>query len=69
VSPEHMSAVTFTSPRLRGEVGAQRRVRGTVCESAPVESSPYPNPLRASFARLAPAGVERQSQLRAILTP
>src|ERR1700738_5668178 len=41
----------FTSPRLRGEVGAQRRVRGTIRESEPVESPPHPTPLPASGAR------------------
>jgi hypothetical protein len=61
-----MSAL-LTSPRLRGEVGAKRRVRGAIHESEPVESPPHPNPLRASFARLDPARGERESQLRAIL--
>jgi ATP-dependent DNA helicase UvrD/PcrA len=48
-----MSVRSFlTSPRLRGEVGAQRRVRGTFREPEPVESPPHPNPL--------PAGGERE---------
>jgi hypothetical protein len=41
----------FTSPRLQGEVGAKRRVRGIVRESEPVESPPHPDPLPASGAR------------------
>src|ERR1700738_4303086 len=41
----------FTSPRLRGEVGAQRRVRGTIRESEPVESPPHPPPLPPRGAR------------------
>jgi hypothetical protein len=45
-------AVLPTSPRLQGEVGAQRRVRGTFREPEPVESPPHPNPL--------PAGGERE---------
>jgi hypothetical protein len=35
----------FTSPRVRGEVGAQRRVRGALRESKPVERAPHPDPL------------------------
>jgi len=53
-------ALYFTSPRVRGEVGAQRRVRGALRESEPVESPPHPDPLRASSARLDPAGGERE---------
>src|ERR1700730_13092637 len=34
-----------TSPRLRGEVDAKRRVRGTLRESESVERAPHPNPL------------------------
>jgi DNA helicase-2/ATP-dependent DNA helicase PcrA len=34
-----------TSPRLRGEVGAKRRVRGILRESESVERAPHPNPL------------------------
>jgi hypothetical protein len=41
----------FTSPRVRGEVGAQRRVRGALRESEPVESPPHPDPLPASGER------------------
>jgi hypothetical protein len=36
------SEVRITSPRLRGEVGAQRRVRGTLRESECVETAPHP---------------------------
>jgi hypothetical protein len=55
-----ISASAFlTSPRLRGEVGAQRRVRGAIREFELVEGPPHPNPL--------PARGERESQLRAIL--
>jgi len=54
-------AAPFTSPRLRGEVGAQRRVRGAIRESGYAENPPHPNPLRASFARLDPARGERES--------
>jgi hypothetical protein len=57
-------ALSFTSPRLRGEVGdgAQRRlwVRGTLRESCHAESPPHPNPPRASFARLDPASGARE---------
>src|ERR1700694_483400 len=45
------SAFRITSPRLRGDVGAQRRVRGTLRESECVESPPHPNPLPASGVR------------------
>src|SRR5438067_9311357 len=41
----------LTSPRLRGEVGTQRkaasRVRGTIRESEYMERAPHPNPLPA----------------------
>ena len=53
-----MNEFFFTSPRLRGEVGAKRRVRGAIGESDYAVSPPHPNPL--------PAGGERE--IRAIFT-
>jgi len=48
-------ALSFTSPRLRGEVGfgaeRQIRVRGTIHKPKPVESPPHPNPLPARGER------------------
>jgi hypothetical protein len=44
---ERQREVYFTSPRLRGEVGAKRRVRGIIGESRPIERAPHPNPLPA----------------------
>jgi DNA helicase II / ATP-dependent DNA helicase PcrA len=41
----------LTSPRLRGEVDAKRRVRGHLSESELGETPPHPNPLPASGAR------------------
>jgi hypothetical protein len=43
---------SFTSPRVRGEVGAQRRVRETLHAFVLAETPPHPNPL--------PAGGERE---------
>src|SRR5450756_2842104 len=40
-------AAFSTSPRLRGEVGAKRRVRGPLRESELVEAPPHPNPLHS----------------------
>ena len=45
------AGLDFTSPRLRGEVGAERRVRGTLHESEPVEGPPHPSPLPARGER------------------
>jgi hypothetical protein len=59
IQSKRNDALPFTSPRVREEVGAQRRVRVALRESEPVESPPHPNPLRASSARLAPASAER----------
>jgi hypothetical protein len=60
----------FTSPRLRGEVGAERRVRGTLPESWPVEKSASPQPskseLRSSRSRKRGEGAQGAS-CRAIL--
>ena len=65
--------VSLTSPRLRGEVGLPTGRRkappddklhnpgeGDSPPVALVESAPHPDPLRASFARLDPAGGERE---------
>ena len=41
------AARKVTSPRLRGEVGAKRRVRGSLSEFELVERAPHPNPLPA----------------------
>jgi len=53
VDVRHMRVPTalLTSPRLRGEVGAQRRVRGIIRESEYGASPPHPHPLPASGAR------------------
>src|ERR1700736_4008248 len=65
--------VSLISPRLRGEVGLPTGRRkappddklhnpgeGDSPPVALVESAPHPDPLRASFARLDPAGGERE---------
>src|SRR5260370_41593137 len=52
------AAVLVEERRSEASAIAQRRVRGTIRESEPVESPPHPGPLRASFARLDPAGGE-----------
>ena len=51
----------FTSPRVRGEVDAKRRVRGAFREFECVESPLHPDLPRASFARLDPARGEKES--------
>jgi len=52
----------LTSPRLRGEVGAQSAPgEGDSPQTALVEGAPHPDPLRASSARLDPAGGERET--------
>jgi hypothetical protein len=55
VESHRISGLSFTSPRLRGEVGfvAKReiRVRGTIDEPDAIEAPPHPNPLPASGAR------------------
>jgi hypothetical protein len=60
--PSKPMGSSFTSPRLRGEVGSRAgaiRVRGPLSESDLGETPPHPTPLRASFARLGPARGER----------
>jgi len=60
---KRMGSLFLTSPRVRGEVGLRFgaiRVRGPLRESELGETPPHPNPLRASFARLAPARGERE---------
>jgi peptide/nickel transport system ATP-binding protein len=71
--PEEEEAVaSSTSPRLRGEVGLPTGRRnappddklrnpgeGDSPTAALAETAPHPDPLRASFARLDPAGGER----------
>jgi peptide/nickel transport system ATP-binding protein len=53
--------VSLTSPRARGEVGLRGDPgEGETLPAALVESAPHPDPLRASFARLDPAGGERE---------
>jgi hypothetical protein len=68
--PGAIPAFFFTSPRLRGEVGAERRVRGTLPESWPVEKSASPQPskseLRSSRSRKRGEGAQGAS-CRAIL--
>ncbi|MBA2398954.1 MAG: ABC transporter ATP-binding protein [Bradyrhizobium sp.] len=50
-----------TSPRLRGEVGLRSNPgEGDSPPVALVEGAPHPSPLRASSARLDPAGGERE---------
>jgi hypothetical protein len=51
-------AAFSTSPRLRGEVGAKRRVRGRLRKLRLVERPPHPDPL--------PASGERESQARCL---
>src|SRR5882762_4185539 len=46
---------SLTSPRLRGEVGADAPGEGDFPRTPLVESPPHPDPLRASSARLDPA--------------
>lgn len=50
---KRISGLTFTSPRVRGEVAARfaRRVRGAIRESKCVESPPHPSPLPACGER------------------
>jgi DNA helicase-2/ATP-dependent DNA helicase PcrA len=51
----------ITSPHLRGEVGAQSAPgEGDSPQTEIVETAPHPDPLRASSARLDPAGGERE---------
>ena len=55
---------SYTSPRLRGEVGAQGAPgEGDSPRAALAEAAPHPDPLRASFARLDPASGERERPL------
>jgi hypothetical protein len=53
----------FTSPRVRGEVGAKRRVRGALRELLSLLNTlieaPHPDALRASYARLVPVRTGR----------
>jgi peptide/nickel transport system ATP-binding protein len=52
-----------TSPRLRGEVGLRSNPgEGDSPRVALAESAPHPGPLRASSARLDPAGGEREKR-------
>ena len=54
-------APAFTSPRVRGEVGLRSNPgEGDSPSTALAEGPPHPDPLRASSARLAPAGGERE---------
>jgi peptide/nickel transport system ATP-binding protein len=58
--PEDEAAVS-ASPRARGEVDARSAAgEGDSPRVALVETAPHPDPLRASFARLDPAGGERE---------
>jgi peptide/nickel transport system ATP-binding protein len=58
------AALPLTSPRLRGEVGAQSAPgEGDSPPAALVEAAPHPDPLRASLARLGPASGERETPL------
>jgi peptide/nickel transport system ATP-binding protein len=55
------TAPSLTSPRLRGEVGLRSNPgEGDSPRVALAEKAPHPDPLRASFARLDPAGGERE---------
>src|SRR4249920_717157 len=51
-------AAFSTSPRLRGEVGAKRRVRGRLHKLRLAERPPHPDPL--------PASGERESEARCL---
>ena len=63
IAPRECGGVSaLTSPRLRGEVGAKRRVRGPLIESELGETPPHPNPLPASGAR-------EQASIAAALLP
>jgi peptide/nickel transport system ATP-binding protein len=56
-------ALCLTSPRLRGEVDARSAAgEGDSPPGALADKAPHPDPLRASFARLDPAGGERENR-------
>jgi peptide/nickel transport system ATP-binding protein len=61
--PEEEAVASSTSPRLRGEVGLRSNPgEGDSPTAALMEGTPHPDPLRASFARLDPAGGEREKK-------
>jgi peptide/nickel transport system ATP-binding protein len=61
---DEAAAPALTSPRLRGEVGAQSAPgEGDSPPAALADAAPHPDALRASSARLDPSGGERETPL------
>src|SRR5450631_2518168 len=69
-APSKPGAPPLTSPRLRGEIAAQRnRGEGDSPRVELVETAPHPDPLRASSARLDPVKDGEREKMTASLGP